>query len=41
MPREIGSERKNVWPYAIWPPVILNVGGALVGARQMWQLRGT
>jgi membrane protease YdiL (CAAX protease family) len=32
MPREIGSERKNVWPYVIWPPVVLNVGGVVLVA---------
>ena len=27
------SERKNVWPYIVWPPIILNIGSILlVGA---------
>jgi len=24
------SERKNVWPYIVWPPIILNIGSILL-----------
>jgi len=30
MAREIRSERKNTWPYVVWPPIVLNVGGVLL-----------
>jgi membrane protease YdiL (CAAX protease family) len=30
MTKELKSERKNVWPYVVWPPIILNIGGALL-----------
>jgi membrane protease YdiL (CAAX protease family) len=32
MNKEIKSETKNVWPYVVWPPIVLNTGaGILIG----------
>jgi len=30
MKTKIDSERKNVWPYVVWPPIVLNVGSVLL-----------
>ena len=30
MRQEIVSERKNVWPYVVWPPIVMNVGSVLL-----------
>ena len=30
MKTKIESERKNVWPYVVWPPIVLNVGSILL-----------
>jgi membrane protease YdiL (CAAX protease family) len=30
MKTKIESERKNVWPYIVWPPLILNIGSVLI-----------
>lgn len=26
----VASERKNVWPYIVWPPIVLNIGSILL-----------
>ena len=30
MEKEIKSERKNVWPYVVWPPIVLNIGALVL-----------
>ena len=30
MVTNVASERKNVWPYILWPPIALNVGSLLL-----------
>jgi membrane protease YdiL (CAAX protease family) len=30
MKTTIESERKNVWPYVVWPPIVLNAGSVLL-----------